>query len=108
VQDVEPKRDAAAAAAAAVGQGAAQQIGSGSSSHFSALDEDAASSHASDCEACADCGETDGDLHLCKGCNRLLHETCGGPGPCHKLCDSCSAALGKVQSKKGRFGMVEL
>jgi len=90
------------------GSGKVLEIGSGSSSDVSVLDEDAPSSDASDSEACADCGETDGDLHLCKGCNRLLHETCGGPGPCHKLCDSCSAALGKVQSKKGRFGMVEL
>jgi len=85
------------------------ELGSNSSSDCSPADDDAGSSdEASDSDVCEECGETDGDIRICKGCNRFLHEICGGPGPCHKLCDACAVALGKPQGRKGQRGMTEL
>jgi hypothetical protein len=84
------------------------ELGADSSSACSASDDGGCSSEGSDCEACVVCGETDGEICICKGCKRLMHEICGGPGPCHKLCDECSASLAKPQSRKGLHGMQEL
>ena len=84
------------------------ELGVDSSSDCSPSDDGGYSSEGSDSDACVVCGETDGDIRICKGCSRYLHEICGGPGPCHKLCDMCSATLAKPQGKKGLRGMVEL
>jgi hypothetical protein len=84
------------------------ELGVDSSSDCSPSDDGGCSSEGSDSDACVVCGETDGDIRICKGCSRLFHEICGGPGPCHKLCDMCSATLAKPQSKRGLHGMVEL
>jgi hypothetical protein len=51
------------------------ELGSNSSSDCSPADDDAGSSdEASDSDVCEECGETDGDIRICKGCNRFLHE----------------------------------
>ena len=84
------------------------ELGSNSSSECSSLDDGGSASDGSNSDVCVVCGESDGEIRICKICGRFLHELCGGPGPCHKLCDSCTATLGKSRSKKGRHGMVEL
>jgi len=84
------------------------ELGSNSSSECSSSDDGDSSSTGSDSDACVVCGEADGDIRICKSCKRFLHELCGGPGPCHKHCDSCTATLGKSRSKKAKHGMVEL
>jgi hypothetical protein len=82
------------------------ELGSDSSSDCSR--DGGSSSDASDSDVCVVCGEIDGEIRICKGCNRFIHEICGGPGPCHALCDDCSAVQGKPQARKGRHGMTEL
>jgi hypothetical protein len=88
------------------------ELGSDSSSDCSrdgdSSGDGCSSSDASDSDVCVVCGEIDGEIRICKGCNRFIHEICGGPGPCHALCDECSAAQCKPQARKGRHGMTEL